>query len=70
MSSPALVIIAAIATWFVCGRHAASILDRHYRQRGDQFYDKHQLAIAEADTCVFLLGPIGWLGVYLLLRSD
>lgn len=69
MSSLGIIVIALIATWFVCGRQAATLLDHHYRQKGDTFYDQHQLAIAEADTCVFLLGPVGWLGVHLLLRE-
>ncbi|MBY4677408.1 hypothetical protein [Marinobacterium arenosum] len=69
MGPTGLLVIGLVATWFVCGINAAQRLDRHYRQRGDQFYNSHAMAIAEADACVFFLGPVGLLGVHLLLRS-
>ncbi len=70
MSPTGLLVIALVATWVVCGISAARLLDRHYRNRGEQFYDSHALAIAEADVCVFFLGPVGLLGVHLLLLKE
>ena len=67
---PITLIVIFLSTWIVCGINAAKQLDNYYRQQGDGFYDTHESGIGEANCCVFLLGPIGLLGVYLLLHSD
>lgn len=66
MSSLGLLLIALVATWCVGGVSAVRLLGRYYQRKGEQFCDTHALAIAEVQACVFFLGPMGWLGVYLL----
>ena len=65
---PITLIVIFITTWIVCGINAAKRLDNYYRKQGDSFYDTHESGIGEANCCVFFLGPIGLLGVYLLLH--
>ena len=67
---PITLIVVFLTTWIVCGINAAKRLDSYYHQRGEGFYDAHQTGIGEANCCVFLLGPIGLLGVYLLLKDE
>lgn len=69
MSPFGLFIIASVAAWCVLGVHAVRLLNRHYQDQGDQFCDSHGLAIAEVQACVFFLGPVGLLGVHLLIAK-
>lgn len=70
MSPFGLFIIALVAAWCVVGVHAVRLLNRYYRQQGEQFCDSHGLAIAEVQACVFFLGPVGLLGVHLLIAKE
>ncbi|GGK58401.1 hypothetical protein [Amphritea balenae] len=67
---PVTLFVIFITTWIVCGINAAKRLNDYYHHQGDQFYDDHSQGISEANFSVFLLGPVGLVGVVLLLKSE
>jgi len=67
---PITLIVIFISTWVVCGVNAAKKLDNYYHRQGDSFYKLNAKGISEANFCVFFLGPVGLLGVFLLLKAD